>query len=876
MIFNLGKVLVLGLTVLSEASRATNYHSFSRRGLAVPQKSDRIPAEITIGGKLWTRGEIETALTNIFSKPFTNRVITAVGVSQNKLFQDAPDELVEYDLVKDQAGNVKISGDSNMRTYAPGAHRAIVKMPPANKPDERMFVGIASHGQTNGVFSSLWDVEKMIKDGAYIALEGQAGHLPPSWTVSMNDPQSNQKVTFRIQRNEIADAMDKGGGIKDKADGSFKKPIKVSKPVRNIVLVHKKNRFVRLEDASGNPLNQPAFCKRDVEGACGPPVQTSPDDPAGQNSEKNPKGNDDGEKGELDTETAGEATKDMKGDFEPPKITMEITEAAERYSKDIFADLASKRGLTEKVNKWSMSLEDVRKKIGYQRLTPESAKFVPSKSGSPGLSTGSVLVVAGVGFWVNGMIEAFTHNTTSTDRWAAGMSIVPVFGCGFQAAADVEHGEPSPIGTLLCVISDALLFTPAWPVGLAIQITNTIWKLVQNSPRPPKPTPEGVKLQRDEIWKRYLNENLYKYIYSHPNLYGNQNTSFSTKFNDSLAARSLAVLSEGAQRKGAARAVLLAASKPGTESPDSSNNSIRLVDEGFDAAMDTAIVHDQRQLLLHIANTLLADNQGSIHQAAKNFDKKLLKELEFNEKRKGNSWPIIQQVPEEHRQPNEATRQLLEEIAKYLEQAPAKEPNIYDIAYIIGQSKSMAALNPRALDLIDYLNTTAPGQSESNLHRITLHQVVQVARVLRGNISEQNISTKFPTNDHDGAKNFQILAAMKFGRVQDDLKQRDLDTNPAGTNDYLATHPFASPAEKNLEETDQLALVSTLPYFLTENLRGLQRVTHSQAISTFLEKADKGWQKSPMQWIIEIEKTKRENAEREAQRQADEERYPVT
>ena len=76
-----------------------------------------------------------------------------------------------------------------------------------------------------------------------------------------------------------------------------------------------------------------------------------------------------------------------------------------------------------------------------------------------------------------------------------------------------------------------------------------------------------------------------------------------------------------------------------------------------------------------------------------------------------------------------------------------------------------------------------------------------------------------------------------------------------------ATHPFASPAEKNLEETDQLALVSTLPYFLTENLRGLQRVTHSQAISTFLEKADKGWQKSPMQWIIEIEKTKRENRE---------------
>ncbi|KAK2611963.1 hypothetical protein QQS21_002069 [Conoideocrella luteorostrata] len=542
----------------------------------------------------------------------------------------------------------------------------------------------------------------------------------------------------------------------------------------------------------------------------------------------------------------------LPGEMKPPTITKEMVAAAEKNSERLFSKLASERGLTEVVNKWSMTLADVRTKLKYERLSPMSAKFSPPKPVSGGQPTvGGVAGVVGGALWVSGMVDAFVNDATKLDRAAAVTAILPVVGCGLKVAADAEKGEFDQMDALMCVYGDALLLSPAWPVGVAIQIVRALRSLYIHPPS--RPTFEQLKTAREKAWQKYLDGNLYRYIYSHPNLYGNNNNSFSAKLNSTLAAGALALLSDGTQTMGAALVLVenaLGASNSTVDSAESESksNATRIIDEEFEDAMAKQIVRAQRQVLFNVTESLLKDNEGSLIRAGRNFTQDIVNTLMSKESIQKHTWPIINPRPPGSRIDNEdSVRADFLKIVQRLENTPAMLPNKFDIAYVVGQSKAMKALDPKALVLTDFVNVTAPGLSDFKINEIVLRYTIQVGRLLRGNITEARLPTSFPNGDSNSARELSILTALKIGRVQDESKVAFLDDQYRGywallfdgENKKLihdVTHPYPPPAVENLEGLGYLTAITGLQKAIVESLLQMKE-KRRQEQSDWLNKA---------------------------------------
>ncbi|KAK2592006.1 hypothetical protein QQS21_010309 [Conoideocrella luteorostrata] len=91
---------------------------------------------------------------------------------------------------------------------------------------------------------------------------------------------------------------------------------------------------------------------------------------------------------------------------------------------------------------------------------------------------GSGLLAAGsLGFVAYQIVDAFWKNTSSLEWVSITTSILPLAGCASQLAAELDqaHGEnslamASATSAAMCFVGDVLMFTPAWPLGVAVQI----------------------------------------------------------------------------------------------------------------------------------------------------------------------------------------------------------------------------------------------------------------------------------------------------------------------------------------------------------------------------------------------------------------------
>ncbi len=523
------------------------------------------------------------------------------------------------------------------------------------------------------------------------------------------------------------------------------------------------------------------------------------------------------------------------GEKAPSSKLGQAAELAETISEKEFVELASKRGLTTLAKeKWSMSLSDVRTSLKYERLTPASPKVSGGGFKGPSVGTGATVVVGGA-IWVYGVVDAFTHNVTALDRAAAVTAIIPFVGCAVQTAAEAEKGGVDGLDSALCFLGDGLLLTPAFPIGIAIHVVRAVISFFKP---PPVPTLEDMQSARDKTWNRFLDDDIYTYIYSHPSYNEvtdhprrSQEKTFREKLESAFAIEELAVLSHGAQTIGAATAsaqdALEASASP--EEKAEVENGILAAKQQLQTATFKEVVRRQRQLLLNLPKALKDSHAISLQPTADQYNKdfidNLISEKMVNKYKKiiyaGADSPALSDADE--------VRYKLHDIATHLRQAPPVLPKYFDLAYIIGQSRALVSLNNSTLSPQEYVREKVPELSESSIQLHSLHHTLQVARLLTNKLTEDNLSTVFPNDDAEASRELQTLVAMKYGRLHDDYKFKWADSQFHGATSWLIgddapriirylTHPEVPPTLEKTENTFYVSLVVGLSEAIVDSL----------------------------------------------------------
>ncbi|OAR01471.1 hypothetical protein LLEC1_03892 [Akanthomyces lecanii] len=553
------------------------------------------------------------------------------------------------------------------------------------------------------------------------------------------------------------------------------------------------------------------------------PLPGSEDAPAPPKEPTPPKGD--------DAPTAPEEPTPPKGGDAPTapvegEVLGKSAELGETISEQVFTELATKSGLADLAkNKWSMSLSDVRASFGYKRLTPTSPKL---GGGSKGISAGSgAVAVVGGALWVYGIVEAFTHDVTALDRASAVTTIIPFVGCAVQAAAALEKDDSDALDTAMCFIGDGLLLTPAWPVGIVIHVVRAIRSFF----KPPAiPTLEHMQRARERTWNRYLEDDVYSYIYSHPS-YNNvtdhprraEEKTFRDKLESVFAIEQMAVQSFGSQTIGAATASAqddLAAANS-TEAKAEMEKGILAAKEQISAAMDKEIVRRQRQVLLNLPKALKESHDISLLPTAEQYNKDFIDNVASDK--------MVDEYKQTLKFNADEVRQKLNDIATSLRKTSLALPGYFDMAYILGQSRALVSLKNDTLSPQDYLREKVANLSESSVQTHVLHHTLQIARLLEKKTTEDQLSTVFPNGDKQGARELQTIVAMRFGRLHDDAKFKWarkqfkgaaaylIDGQMKGATRYL-TYPEVPPTLEDAESPLVVSIVIGLTQAIVESL----------------------------------------------------------
>lgn len=511
----------------------------------------------------------------------------------------------------------------------------------------------------------------------------------------------------------------------------------------------------------------------------------------------------------------GEVPK-VEGPATPKQL--EAAKFAESVSEKEFGELAAKRGLTTLAKeRWSWSLKDVRTKLKYQPLSPTSPRLSGKGFKAPSVGGGALLVVGGT-LYVSGIVEAFTHDATALDRAAAVTAIVPFVGCGVQAASDIEKGKGDGLDTTLCFLGDGLLLTPAFPLGILVHVVRAIMHAFVP---PDLPTKEEMQSSRDKTWNKFLDDHFYTYLYSHTDLYPKE--GFADKLNSALAIEALAVVSEGAQTIGAVHASGKDALEAGASAEEKAQieNGTLAATEELRAAISKEIVRRQRQLLVTLPKALKDDTELSLKPTAEQYNKEFTEMLTSKQmiSKYKKIYPQDPEVPQVQELSNEEeVRTTLNDIAAHLRQVTPTIPGLFDVAYIVGQSRGLVALDPQTLSPQDYVREKAPEQSDANVRLLSLHHTRQVGQLLQGRLREDQLSTLFPGQDAERSRDLQLLIAMKYGRIYDEWKFKRLAEIYGGVNGFfvdkqdpgifhLVRHPDIPPVTADTLATPYLALV---------------------------------------------------------------------
>ncbi|KHN94021.1 Clostridium neurotoxin, translocation [Metarhizium album ARSEF 1941] len=496
---------------------------------------------------------------------------------------------------------------------------------------------------------------------------------------------------------------------------------------------------------------------------------------------------------------------------------VQAAELAESFSEKEFAELVAARELTSLAkSKWSLDLADVRTKLlGYQPLSPKSLRVKPLKLGS------AAPAAVGSALWMADVVESFIKEATVLDRVAAVTSIVPIVGCAVNARARLEKDDfdgADVIDTALCLIGDGLLLSPLAPLGILTHVVRAIMSMFE---APEVPTQESVQRARDAAWVRFLDDNVYTYIYSDAYLYPDQ--GFRYKLQSSLAIEAMAIQSRGAQRIGAANAsshfALLDASRSAEEKAEIKNGTLEAIHR-IRRRVSTEIMRRQRRALLQLPTRLREDMNLSLESLVEGYNKNFTDKITSREMVRHYTQVNFAEPGSPESPTNNAgdvSRQL-NEIATHLKNTPPPMPSLLEVAYIAGQSKGLEGVDPRALSPQHFIRDHLMGLSKQKRDRLALHHALEVARFLQGNVTEDELSTLWPSNDVKMVRELQLLIAIKYGRVYDGWKVKYARERFQGPEAFFfdkqdptamryLTHPDVLPVQSEPDSPEYLALV---------------------------------------------------------------------
>ncbi|PHH63642.1 hypothetical protein CDD81_5623 [Ophiocordyceps australis] len=529
---------------------------------------------------------------------------------------------------------------------------------------------------------------------------------------------------------------------------------------------------------------------------------------------------------ELEEENTISAQMDRTQKIKTARLANEISDQE-------FTKLATRRGLDKVVQeKWQKSLSQVRQLVGYKALDAESPRLSISSLKLGAMGSGGLAI--GATMWAASLVDAFTHDTSGWERSEAITAIIPFVGCTTTAAADVAHGSLDSnmvLDTSLCFLGDALLLTPAWPAGVVVHVVRAI--LSQFTP-PDVPSLEAMKKTRDEAWSKYLDDRVYTFIYSHPRLY--REGGFGAQIEATLAIEELAVLSQSAQTIGAVGA--LGQSVQETHSNENRWRIIANVQAAISKtlrATSREIARRQRATLMDIARKLHADTNLSLKTTADRF----------NEAFSGNmtSWEMVArytqtytgdpEIPGMSLNNQDDVRNELGEIAACLRKTPLKIPSLFELAFVVGQSKGLVALHEETLSIQGYIRakmSETRGRRASNyqINLIALRHTLAVAQLLRGTRQQDALPIDLDNLDAEHVEELHLLITLKYGWIYDDCKSKLTDKLFGGAKHWsreqygrvfkFFTHPVKLPIFFEAETVPYIALVLGLEEKLVENL----------------------------------------------------------
>ncbi|OAA38924.1 Heat-labile enterotoxin, A chain [Beauveria brongniartii RCEF 3172] len=749
----LQRAFLLGLAAASlVTSRATGnapgHDHILKRGVPEPPGDARVPLDITLDGVLWTRAEILDAIKSNAGKTFKNHGVEWKGnkwVPKDPLFEGGG-KLTEIDLTKKSAR---------------GKFRAIVST------GNKKLVGITEHAADNNV-KSVWDVKALTKEGKWLKLGVKGDRVTGD-------------NSLHYARKDIAAAMQSQS--REKVGNLWKSKVSaVSGTSKDVFyVVYDGNEFKHIEDASGKKVfEKPAACgvapipkRACVSGDVESEVEDKLAGPEGEDSPAAP--------GEEVESPPPEQAGPEPGEGEVAPESPESVALAEKFSDEEFVSFATTKKMIKSVTETlSLSIKDLRTKaLGYKPLNPKSPSFKvrPGKVAVGGANV--ALGVVSVSLWVKGMVDAFEQDANVLDKTAAVTAIVPFVGCTTNLASQAWKGEVDGQDTALCYIGDGLLMTPLAPLGIAIHIIR--W-FISLGKAPKVPEKEAFVQHRDSQWEKFLAQHVYTYIYSDTkDPSKSKEKSFRAKLSSTLNIQGLAVVSEGAQKIGAAKAVAqksLKASKDAAEKAEIEKGSVQAVEE-IRAAVWNETIRRQRAYLLELPDALRDQSKASLKPMGEAFNTDYIKnvtsiqmashyfEADIWAKRPGG---IGVGIPDTKPGNLALVEAKLNVIGAHLKTAPLPLPKTFTLAYILGQSKGLEGLDARVLSPRDYLSDQAePKISEDHINFFSLFHTVEVAKLLGGFVKEDELRNPWKSEIKD-ARPLHLLIAMKFGNVFEERK----------------------------------------------------------------------------------------------------------
>ncbi|KAK2592628.1 hypothetical protein QQS21_009693 [Conoideocrella luteorostrata] len=464
----------------------------------------------------------------------------------------------------------------------------------------------------------------------------------------------------------------------------------------------------------------------------------------------------------------------------PRPEQIDVAKTAEQVSEIEFSNFAEAYGLKVLPKEWKVKFPEVRTKLlGYKPLEPSSPKL---NAGSGGVAGGKFIGTIGPVLWVGGVVQAFATNASALDRAAAITAIIPLVGCAVGDAAKDGSGNAimNNLDTALCFLGDGLLLSGFLPASIIVGLLRTI---IQTFTPPPKlPSKEEMQSSRDKAWMGFLNENLYTYIYSHEELYPRgTNNSYAYKLESVLKIEALAVSSYSAMTIGA----LNASSRIVTPNLDqkqlqtSTENATKIIRNNT----LTEIAKRQRKFLLSLPLNL-RDNFTSPIKDKYNteFITKITSE-EMIIKYQGPE-PLndehyayavgTQNKAEANRIRRAPTRKHMDEIGEFLRKTPLPVPNLYEVSFILGQSKGLTVTH-RTLSAQDYIKQKDSTISDDVANTIAIKHTISVVHLLQGKIKENQLADIYPALDDKSRRELNILLSMRMGQAYEEAKVADAD-----------------------------------------------------------------------------------------------------